>query len=702
MAANGVNVKMGVSGVSQFKQNLSQAKSAVKTLDAQLSLTEKQFKATGDSQSYMAEKGELLKAKLEKQSQIVENCQKALDQMTKNGVDRASKAYQDMYQQMINAKGAMVDTEQAMNNIAGAAEDADTAVAGMDSGLKQIGDGISYQNVTDALGSITSGMESVMKTAWKLGEALVRNVLGAGSYADELNTTAAQYEISPELLQRMRKTATLIDTDAETILDAKDKMAKNISQGGVTDILEILGLGNVVDMNPEDQFWAIGEALKNWGDEYSKIEYANKIFGRSWRELLPLFNAGREEYEKTNDSWSVLSEEQLNNLDKMDDQYHKLSEEWETFKVSLWEAFSGPLTEGMETLTGLVKELNEYLKTPEGQQLLSKLEETVSALISDLTKIDPEQAIETLKGVFDDIKGGLEWISEHYRDVVTGIEAFIGAWAALKTAQGVTTALQLINGLKWIKANPNISIPGAGAAEAGAGGAGAGAAGSAGAGAATKAGWALGFADKLSLAGVGLVGATVADLFNELLVVLPQAYEKGEQSKQRSEQIRKLYADYISNDIWEALNGYTSVGGENYETDMQRMDAFAERYWNWMNGDFTDTGLEHLLDLLDDAGLYDMFNDAMEQYYSGTGNRADLEDVFGRARQLMEEDMYGTPSWLASPMQKIASLGNLPAEIRKAVETAIGSMSVYLDGQKVGELTAPYVSDELAGSVLND
>ena len=146
MAANGVNVKMGVSGIAQFKQNLNQAKSAVKTLDAQLALTEKQFKASGDAESYMTEKGELLKAKLEKQSQIVNSCQKALDEMTKNGVDRASKSYQDMYQQMINAKGAMLDTEQAMNNIAGAAEDADTAVAGMDESLQTIGKNVSIDD----------------------------------------------------------------------------------------------------------------------------------------------------------------------------------------------------------------------------------------------------------------------------------------------------------------------------------------------------------------------------------------------------------------------------------------------------------------------------------------------------------------------------------------------------------------------------
>ena len=103
--ASGVNVKMGVTGVSQFKQNINQAKSAVKTLDAQLALTEKQFKASGDAEEYMAKKTAELQAKLEAQKSIVDNAESALKKMADNGVDRASKAYQDLYQQMLKAKG---------------------------------------------------------------------------------------------------------------------------------------------------------------------------------------------------------------------------------------------------------------------------------------------------------------------------------------------------------------------------------------------------------------------------------------------------------------------------------------------------------------------------------------------------------------------------------------------------------------------
>ena len=48
MATSGVNVKMGVSGVSQFRADIKKTQDSLKTLDESLKLNEKQFKQTGD------------------------------------------------------------------------------------------------------------------------------------------------------------------------------------------------------------------------------------------------------------------------------------------------------------------------------------------------------------------------------------------------------------------------------------------------------------------------------------------------------------------------------------------------------------------------------------------------------------------------------------------------------------------------------
>ena len=192
----GIDVKMGVSGVSQFKNSINQAKQNIKTLDAQLSLTEKQFKQTGDAETYMQQKTEQLKSKLEEQKRVVENTQRALEDMNNRGVDRSSKSYQDMIRQLATAKGDIIDTENALAGMGDQAVEAGNDVDHMNYQLKRIGEGVSYENVTDALGKITNGMEKVMKKALNVGKAIAKEVLGAGSWADDLHTRAKYYELN--------------------------------------------------------------------------------------------------------------------------------------------------------------------------------------------------------------------------------------------------------------------------------------------------------------------------------------------------------------------------------------------------------------------------------------------------------------------------------------------------------------------------
>ena len=449
--AGGVNIKMGVTGVAQFKQSISQAKQNLKTLDAQLKLTETQYKATGDSETYMQQKTEQLKSKLEEQKAIAANAEKALQEMAERGVDKGSKAFQEMIRTLATAKGDMLNTQMALDGVAESSEEAGDNVSEMNQQLKRIGDGINYQNVTEGLGTITDGIGSVIRKAWQMGEELVKATLGAGSWADELMTTAAQYEITPEELQRMRKTANLIDTDVETILDAQDKLKKNREQSGKEFMGALAYLG--IDPKGKDDlslFWEAGEAIKNLGKNQDKVTYAQRIFGKSWRELLPLFTAGREEYEKTNASWNVLEQDQLDNLGKMDDAYQKMQGEWETFKYEMLSAFSGPLTEGMDTITGLFRELNNYLDTPEGQEMLKQIGDTISSLITDLTQINPEEVVGGLKSVIDDITKALKWISENKDTVVKAMEGILFGWGALTLTGGALQVLQLINGLKGL------------------------------------------------------------------------------------------------------------------------------------------------------------------------------------------------------------------------------------------------------------
>ena len=651
--ASGVNVKMGVTGVSQFKQNINQAKSAVKTLDAQLALTEKQFKASGDAEEYMAKKTAELQAKLEAQKSIVDNAESALKKMTDNGVDRASKAYQDLYQQMLKAKSEMLDTEMQMQNIETAGDDAANGVSDLNHQLEQVGQGINLQNVTSALGTITDGMEKVIARAWKMGQAIIQNTLGAGAWADELKTTADKFKITPEELQRMRKTANLIDTDAETILDARDKLKKGL-EGADKDVMGLIAAAGFDPngMSNEDVFWKLGEYIANLGSEEDQVKQSTKAFGKSWRELLPLFNAGREEYDETMESWSVVSDEAIDNLGKMDDQYQKLTGEWETFKNELLSTFAGPLTEGMEKLTGFVKELNNYLETPQGKEMLQQMGETITQLINDLTNVSPEDVVNGLTTVVDGIKTSLEWIEEHRGAVVGTVYAFIGAWGLLKFSEGVTTVIKLIDGIKGLTT----------------GGAAAGAAagtswGTAFAGAVLKAApWLLGLYEILKpSAGSDALGDNT--LFDENGNLTPEGQR-----------------------VIETNGSLTPLSGpDEYEitplVDKLVEDKLNQKY----TGDVEDAEDRNRRVLAS--------NHAWEELQASTDkmNKA-AEDLTGGTETQKKSS--------TEMSQAAGTLQGMPAQVYSAIIAGMSQIKIYVDGMQMGGALTPYINSAMNGALM--
>ena len=660
--ASGASVKLGVEGISQFKTNMNQAKQAVKTLDAQLTLTEKQFKQTGDAESYMTEKAELLKAKLEKQKEIVANAEKALEDMKDRGIDPASKAYQDMYRQMINAKGEMLDTENAMNGIATAGEDAANGVSEMDQQLSRIGQGINYEQVTTSLNKISEGMEKAMKKAIDLGKTIVKDVLGAGSWADDLNTRATYYGLTPEQLQQMEKTAQLIDTPVDAIINAKKRLKKEMAGRSEETMGAFAALGIDPDSakDAEDLFWKTGEALMKMGDEYDKEAYAQKLFGRSWNELIPLFEAGRKQYDELNESWSVVPQASLDALQEMDDQDQTMQAELDTVKKQLEATLAPAVTQVMGMLTNLMTEFNKFLQTEKGQEMLQALSDAVTSLFSDIANIDPEDVMNTLTGALNGITEAFRWIEEHRSAVVGAVEAFIGTWALVKTASGITTVMNLINGIKGLTAS-----------------------GAAAAGASVGASW----------AGAFVSAAMKAAPFLAFL------YEMLNPAGSATNDLDQLYDE----------NGeLTTAGREAMERNGESLiyDPNDPKYAvspNHTTIDLTPRGWGS-----DQEKKYEPVEltggEGITDWTTRQRNSARAWEEMKNAADKMEQtadDLSGNSEASrksSSDMSAAAgTLKGMPGQVEEAILRGMASVKIYIDGQQAGNVLTPYVNQSLAG-----
>ena len=341
----------------------------------------------------------------------------------------------------------------------------------------------------------------------------------------------------------------------------------------------------------------------------------------------------------------------------------------------------------METITGLFKELNEYLQTPEGKEMLKQISDSVSSLITDLTNIKPEDVVAGLKDIVDRITGALKWITEHHQEVITAMEAIFVGWGALKVTGGVLTILEVVKGLKWIKANPNISIPGTGTAAPAAGASGAAAGGSA-AGSALAGVKVAVTNTATSFASVApaiapVAGVVIDRIMNEtnmgralrdggdvLMGLKEDIIEKGDEIAHNVETFdQDLRENVLTKD---AVNlGTNSV---LFWDDFWSKLLTGESGWNWHSAeedsDWTDEEAQNLTDAI--ARMTEQFEGGQDT-----------------TRQANSELNAAT-----------TNLNGLPAVIAAAIESSMSQIKVYIDGYVAGQALGPYLNPGYGGMVM--
>ena len=707
--ATGVNVKMGVSGVAQFKQGMKESQAAVKNLDQQLKLNEQQLKTTGDAELYLQNKTKLLQEQIEKQSQIVQQSEKALAAMRKNGVAETSAAFQNMQAQMYKATTDLWNMRAQLDGVGQAGDDAASGVDEMNNQLKHIGQGVSFQNVTDGLGKITDGMETAAKKALDLGKKIVNATIDAGSWADDLATRAAYYEMTPEQLQRAQKTARLIDTNVEAIVGAQRKLKKGIGsadKGVMGAFAELFGDGyDPRQKGWESAFWDAGEAIMKFFDAEEKEVYAQRLFGRSWSELIPLFTEGREQYEKMNASWNVVSDDNLKKLTDFDDQYQKMISEFETLKMTLLSSFAEGLTPAFEALTNLMGKFNEYLSSPEGQEMLDKLGESVKTLFDELSNVEPEEVMGTLRDLLNGVTEGFKWLIDNKDSVFTALKVIAGGFALLKITELAANIGKTVGALKNLMPSgapattpeTQTVLPSAGTGKTG--------------GTDMK-GWFSNLMNNM------VTGASVNFAFNMLdeqkkwfegaLEEVKQLTAQNNWSEEDKNYYMftgkkpdindKDYQDWV--DI--VVNGKKNENQERQEEKGFDLEAlkqgqlltqeFAQKWLDWFNDPEAEN--DQYLELwskLNDENILDDFNDSMQDVLNGTNHYSDEEiNAFYapimRALELIEQDTDAQSKQNTVTSDDIAALKSLPAETGNAVARSMSNITIIIDDRGVNAL----------------
>ena len=507
-----VSVKMGVSGVQEFKNQMAQAQATVKNVDAAMKLSEKQFKATGDAETYMQNKTQQLNQKLAAQQSAVKSAEAALKQMKANGVDPLSTSYQKMETTLLNAQSAVLDTQNDINSLGTESSEAAGKTDKLAASLGGLNKTVSLETVINGIGRITGAMEKAAGMAVNLGKAIWENITDSASWADNVATQATILGMGVEDYQKLQS---VFDTIADvTVADwtaARRKIRQAINDPS-TDQIDVLTALGIKTHDTIDTGFGMAEGMaKDWETVFweaakelqRRVEsgrmtadladtWGEALFGKKYSMLLPLIKLGEEAFNEAFDNETVVSEDAIEKLAELNDAYIKLQDDFRDLKAEVLASLAPALEGAANVLDTLLNRLMEYLEKPEGQQALEDMSTAVSGLFSDLGEIDPEQVVSGFAKVFGDIVNGITWISENWEGVKTGIEGIGLALAGLHVAEGVLTFMQLAASGKFLF--------GSGAAAAGGAAAGAAAGG--------KSLWAA-LADKMEplLAGAGGAGA---------------------------------------------------------------------------------------------------------------------------------------------------------------------------------------------------
>lgn len=481
-----IGAKLKLEGEAEFKRGLNDAKTATSALNSEMKLAEEQFKATGDKETYMKERAKLLNDQIAAQEKAVEAAKKALAECAKNGLDENATKTLEWRKKLADAQTKLVSLNTELENnkkgldangksldaMTGKVDGATTASGKMEAALDSINKNVSLQNVSDAIGKINGAIDAGIRKAVQMGRALWDITSDATDWADDLATKATKTGIDAETLQQWDYAARFIDTDVDAIIMARNKLLRGIGTESVDSALEAMGVsatdaeGKMRDAY--DVMWDVLGAMQGM-DETERDKAAMEFFGRSFSDLVPLIEAGREAWDSYANRAPVVSGDDLDKLTEANDALEDLDARFETTKRTLLAQLAPALQAVAEALSDALTQLNAYLATEEGQAQMQRFSDTVAKLATDLFNIDWAAAIQGAASAFETITDVFQWLIDN-KEVIIGVLAAIAAakiWGTLSSA--ASSAGKLWLGLK--------GLTGLGAAGA------AGAAGASGAGA---------------------------------------------------------------------------------------------------------------------------------------------------------------------------------------------------------------------------
>lgn len=328
MSKTDIGPKIGIDGEQQFKQQIGQINTELKTLATETKLVTSAFAGNEQSTEALTDKNSVLGAtvdalnqKLALQSQRLAQLQSAYGENNKR-TQEAYQAYNKTKAEINNVTAAMAKNATQI--------DYNSSLLGklginMDSLGGKLGLSSSATNkLTAAFGEGAAGAALFGAAVVKLASELVKLSDAASQHGDQVATLATKYNMSAQSIQQFQYMADLTDVSVETITGSISKLTRNMDSardgtGAAAEAFKTLGV-NVTNgdgslRSANQVFGEVIDALGRVGNETDRDALAMDIFGKSAMDLNPLIKEGsaglRELADEAANSGYVMSDKMV-------------------------------------------------------------------------------------------------------------------------------------------------------------------------------------------------------------------------------------------------------------------------------------------------------------------------------------------------------------------------------------------------------
>lgn len=363
-----IGPKIGMDGEAEFRKQLRNINTALKTLDTEMKKVTSEFRDNAQGQDALIAKNRVLTKSVQQQEQKIKEVKDALAFATTEYGEASNEAMR--WQQVLNRSEAALndlkaeirENDQALEEMAMGFRDAETGARKMDAALDGIdGDASKLKRLGNAADDLADRLAGVSKGAAALGGAIVGAVPATQEFRRDLSfleQNAKQVGVGMGVAEKAFKTFNEVSGETDSAIEG----VSNLLQAGFTESnlqIAVEGLAGAATRFPDTL------KIEGLADGLQETLATGKAIG-PFAELLDRVGIGADNFSK--------------DLEKCTTQAQKQNLVLETLaKAGLTDSYKGWKKSN--------KELTDYENTMlDAQMALSDLATTVAPLVTSVAK----------------------------------------------------------------------------------------------------------------------------------------------------------------------------------------------------------------------------------------------------------------------------------------------------------------------------